>query len=174
MYAASYPESCSWGSWVTTSDTSWAEEILLLCVKNGYLKKYSYVTVSFDLLPSVNWFRETVFSKLLRERTHLTWYYFIYCDIESCRFLPQPLLDLIYFWRRCLSNVLLSFWEEQHGYIFHICLSDLLTHWPVCSMYTRFVFVLLCNTCLNLRQGLNRCLRNTWLMFVLLFWYLNF
>lgn len=32
----------------------------------------------------------------------------------------------------------------------------------------RFVFVLLCNTCLNLREGLNRCSRNTWLMFVLL------
>ena len=69
MYAASYPESCSWGSWVTTSDTSWAEEILLLCVKNGYLKKYSYITVSFDFLPSVNWFREIVFPMLLRERT---------------------------------------------------------------------------------------------------------
>ena len=103
----------------------------------------------------------------------LTWYYFIYCDIESCRFLLQPLFDLIYFWSWCLSDVLPSFSEEQHGYIFHICLSDLLTHWPVCSMCTRFVFVLLCNTCLNLREGLNRCSRNTWLMFVVLFWYLN-
>ena len=74
--AASYPESCSWGSLVTTSDTLWAEEILLLCVKNGYLKKYSYIAVSFALLPSVNWFTEIVFSRLLHETTHLTWYSF--------------------------------------------------------------------------------------------------
>ena len=50
---------------------------------------------------------------------------FISCDMESCHFLLQPLFDLVYFWRQCLSDVLSSFWEEQHGYSFHICLRDL-------------------------------------------------
>lgn len=172
MYAASYPESCSWGRLVTTSDTLWAEEILLLCVRNGYLKKYSYITVSFAFLPSVNWFTETVFSRLLREDTSdLIFLYFLWHRelslLTAASFRPSIFPEAVPVW---YTSVFL-------GGAARIRLPHMfkwsLTHWLVCFMYTRFVFVLLCNICLKLRQGLSKCSRNTWLMFVLLFWYLN-
>ena len=122
--AASYPESCSWSSLVTTSDNTlnW-RNFTTLCEKWLFEKVqlYSCLFCLTSFCQLIH--RNCILQALTRENSSDL--IFISCDMESCHFLLQPLFDLVYFWRQCLYDVLSSFWEEQHGYSFHICLRDL-------------------------------------------------